>query len=47
LERSVDFDYWAEAADKWAQAERDLDSSEFGRLLDTVAGRPRPVQSPQ
>jgi thiamine kinase-like enzyme len=45
LQRNADFDYWAEAADKWAQAERDLDSPEFGRLLDTVAGRPRPVQS--
>jgi thiamine kinase-like enzyme len=45
LQRDADFDYWAEAADKWAQAERDLDSPELGRLLDTVAGRPRPVKS--
>jgi thiamine kinase-like enzyme len=40
LQRDADFDHWAEAADKWAQAERDLDSPELGRLLDTVAGRP-------
>ncbi len=31
------FDYWAEAADKWAQAERDLDDPDLSRLLDTVA----------
>jgi thiamine kinase-like enzyme len=33
------FDYWAEAADKWAQATRDLDAPDFGRLLDTAARR--------
>jgi thiamine kinase-like enzyme len=33
------FDYRQEAADKWRQARRDLDSIEFGRLLDTAAGR--------
>ncbi|HET6214346.1 MAG TPA: phosphotransferase [Micromonosporaceae bacterium] len=36
------FDYAAEAADKWRQARRDLDAPELGRLLDAVAGRPRP-----
>jgi thiamine kinase-like enzyme len=35
----VDFDYDAEAADKWGQARRDLDDPELGRLLDTVAAR--------
>jgi len=34
-----DFDYTAEASDKWGQACRDLDSPELGRLLDTVATR--------
>jgi thiamine kinase-like enzyme len=33
------FDYAGEAADKWGQAVRDLTSPEFGRLLDTAAGR--------
>ena len=32
----VDFAYDQEAADKWAQAQRDLDSPDFGRLLDAV-----------
>ncbi len=32
------FDYWAEASDKWAQAIRDLDSPELGRLVDLVTG---------
>lgn len=32
----ADFDYWAEAGDKWAQAVRDLDAPELGRLLDQV-----------
>jgi thiamine kinase-like enzyme len=40
---AVEFDYWAEAADKWSQAERDLDSADLGRLLDTAAGRTRPA----
>jgi thiamine kinase-like enzyme len=33
------FDYAAEAADKWGQAVRDLTAADFGRLLDTAAGR--------
>jgi thiamine kinase-like enzyme len=33
------FDYAGEAADKWAQAVRDLTAADFGRLLDTAAGR--------
>lgn len=33
----TDFDYWDEADDKWNQAVRDLDSAEFGRLLDVAA----------
>jgi thiamine kinase-like enzyme len=36
---AVDFDYDAEAADKWAQARRDLDDPGLGRLLDVVSGR--------
>jgi thiamine kinase-like enzyme len=32
----VDFAYDQEAADKWGQAQRDLDSPDFGRLLDAV-----------
>lgn len=32
----AEFDYAAEASDKWAQAVRDLDSGELGTLLDTV-----------
>jgi thiamine kinase-like enzyme len=36
------FDYWDEANDKFGQAERDLDSPDFGRLLDSVGGRPTP-----
>ena len=31
-----DFDYEAEAADKWGQAQRDLDDPQLGRLLDAV-----------
>jgi thiamine kinase-like enzyme len=34
------FDYWAEAADKWAQAVRDLDAPDLGALMDAAAGRP-------
>ncbi|MFC0529658.1 phosphotransferase [Phytohabitans kaempferiae] len=33
------FDYWAEAADKWGQACRDMDAPDLGRLLQAVAGR--------
>ena len=33
------FDYRAEAADKWAQAVRDLDDPELGKLIDGAAGR--------
>jgi thiamine kinase-like enzyme len=33
------FDYWNEAADKWARATRDLDAPELGRLIDAAAGR--------
>jgi thiamine kinase-like enzyme len=36
---TADFDYAAEAADKWGQARRDLDDPELGRLLDAVTGR--------
>jgi thiamine kinase-like enzyme len=39
------FDYAGEAADKWAQAVRDLTAPDFGRLLDTAAGR-RPAHHP-
>lgn len=40
-----DFDYAAEAADKWDQAQRDLDSPELGRLIDAVGlvGPPNPT----
>ncbi|SNT64757.1 Thiamine kinase [Asanoa hainanensis] len=34
------FDYWNEAADKWARATNDLDAPDLGRLIDTAAGRP-------
>ncbi|GIF52563.1 thiamine kinase-like enzyme [Asanoa ferruginea] len=34
------FDYWNEAADKWARATSDLDAPDLGRLIDTAAGRP-------
>jgi thiamine kinase-like enzyme len=34
-----EFDYAAEAADKWDQARRDLADPELGRLLDAVTGR--------
>ncbi|WP_308785353.1 phosphotransferase [Phytohabitans rumicis] len=34
-----DFDYWAEAADKWAQAVRDMDAPDLGRLMEAAAGR--------
>jgi thiamine kinase-like enzyme len=30
----VEFDYWAEALDKWGQAVRDLESPELGSLLE-------------
>lgn len=33
------FDYWAEAADKWGQACRDMDAPELGTLLRAAAGR--------
>jgi thiamine kinase-like enzyme len=33
------FDYWAEAADKWGQACRDMDAPELGRLMRAAAGR--------
>jgi thiamine kinase-like enzyme len=33
------FDYEAEAADKWAQAVRDLDDPGLGTLIDAAAGR--------
>jgi len=33
------FDYWNEAADKWARAIRDLDAPDLGRLIDIAAGR--------
>jgi len=36
---SASFDYAEEASDKWNRAVHDLDSPEFGRLLDTAAGR--------
>lgn len=36
----AEFDYGAEAADKWAQAVRDLDSGELGRLIDNVRRLP-------
>ena len=32
----VDFDYWAEASDKWGQALRDLEDPRLGRTLDLV-----------
>ncbi|GAA4080608.1 phosphotransferase [Actinomadura miaoliensis] len=32
----AEFDYWAEAADKWGQALRDLTDPGLGRLIDTV-----------
>lgn len=41
---TVDFDYGAEAADKWGQARRDLDDPGLGGLLDAVAThRPTPT----
>jgi thiamine kinase-like enzyme len=33
------FDYWAEAADKWGQACRDMDAPDLGKLLRAAAGR--------
>jgi len=39
------FDYAGEAAEKWGQAVRDLTGPDFGRLLDTAAGR-RPAHHP-
>jgi thiamine kinase-like enzyme len=38
---TVEFDYWAEASDKWGQAVRDLDGPEFGRLLDQARSAAR------
>jgi thiamine kinase-like enzyme len=38
-----DFDYDAEAADKWGQALRDLADPELGRLIDLAAHRGRAV----
>jgi thiamine kinase-like enzyme len=35
---AASFDYDAEAADKWGQATRDLDSADLGRLLEAAAG---------
>jgi thiamine kinase-like enzyme len=32
----ADFDYWAEAADKWGQAVEDFDAPGFGALLETA-----------
>jgi hypothetical protein len=44
---AVDFDYGAEAADKWGQARRDLDDPGLGRLLDAVVNRiPSPTETP-
>jgi thiamine kinase-like enzyme len=40
------FDYCGEAADKWGQAQRDLDGPDFGRLLDTAAGRTPATTAP-
>jgi thiamine kinase-like enzyme len=34
----ADFDYWAEAADKWGQAVRDLEAPGFGALLEAARG---------
>jgi len=39
LTRTVDFNYAEEAADKWAQAVRDLDAPDLGRLIDRAAHR--------
>jgi len=36
---AVEFDYAAEAAEKWGQALRDLADPDLGRLLDTAAAR--------
>jgi thiamine kinase-like enzyme len=36
LRGGADFDYAAEAADKWGQARRDLDAPDLGRLIDSV-----------
>jgi thiamine kinase-like enzyme len=40
------FDYWAEAADKWGQATRDLDARDFGGLLDTASRRTSSIKPP-
>ncbi|MGV9771082.1 phosphotransferase family protein [Streptosporangium sp. NPDC003464] len=40
---AADFDYDAEAADKFARAVRDLDDPGFGRLVDDVRGRRAPA----
>jgi thiamine kinase-like enzyme len=42
----ISFDYWGESADKWAQARRDLDSTELGRLLSAASGRRGPGPLP-
>lgn len=39
MKKQADFDYAAEAADKFAQAVRDLEDPGFGRLIDDVRGR--------
>ncbi|MFC4588684.1 phosphotransferase [Sphaerisporangium corydalis] len=43
---AADFDYHAEAADKFAQAVRDLTDPGLGPLIDDVRGRRRPPASP-
>ncbi|MEU9887022.1 phosphotransferase [Sphaerisporangium sp. NPDC051011] len=43
---AADFDYDAEAADKFAQAVRDLDDPGFGPLIDGARGR-RPASRPR
>jgi thiamine kinase-like enzyme len=40
---AAEFDYDAEAADKWGQARRDLADPELGRLIDLAAHRGRAV----
>jgi thiamine kinase-like enzyme len=44
---AADFDYDAEAADKFAQAVRDLDDPGFGLLIDDVRGRPPRSSAPR
>jgi thiamine kinase-like enzyme len=45
-EGAVGFDYEAEAADKWGQAQRELDDPVLGGLLGTVAGRKHTTPNP-